>query len=805
MRNLMHDVRNAWRQIAAQPVLSSLTVLVLGAGLATVLYVLAIINGLMLRSLPFPEAGELYFSGLYVGDNRDDDIDSVPQRDADDIARRLNGLAEVATWSGGTVNLVDGERAERHDGVFASPNLFATLGVAPAIGDGLHASDALPNAPVKVLIDWDSWQRDYFAEPDVIGRAVRVNGESATIVGVMPRYFSFPRRTTLWLAARASVTPQRADDRPMQLVLRVQSEAALPAVRTQLEAWLEEAAREEPSAFRDARPALLPIAEFWRDPGTRATLGFMLAATILVLLVACGNAANLMLARHLGRRQELAVRVALGASRARIAAAMLAHSLVLSAIAAALALVCAQAAVSWTIEAFSTIEDAGPPRWMRFDLDLGMVAATVVTAILTGIASGLWPALKLSRSVGTALRDGGRGLAGASAGRVGGYLVMVEIALSAALLIGALAMVQMVRALDSFDLGVRTERVLTARVGLFDTQYPDAAARQRLFERLSERLRADPEVEDATVSTALPGIMGPNVNLLPESAPPTEIPVAAGIATADEHFGSTYRTQLLSGRWFDARDRADSAAVAIVDRKFLGPQAAVAEVLGKRYRLAPGTADERVVTVVGVIEALTLEDADDPPEPVVLVPQAQQPPNFATIAVRTRGEPASFKPRLIALMREIDPDTPLYWLRTYREVLEVANFDQNLLTGIYGVFGLIAMLLAAGGLYGVVGFNVQQRTREIGVRRALGASAASVIGSLVRRSARQIGIGLALGLGLGVPFSIALLRSLEQAQTLDPMIWFVVAVLLGTVALMASWIPARRAVRVDPMQALRDS
>jgi predicted permease len=607
MTFLLTELRAAARDLLARPAWTLGVATVLAAGLAAVLYVVAILSGLMLRPLPFAEPAQLYVGGQQFEGS--DDLDSVPQRDAADIARRLDGIASVATWSDGTVNLLDGERAERHDGSFVSPNLFATLGVAPLLGAGFDAADAAPGAPVKVALGFDVWRTQYLSDPGVIGRAVRVNGEPATVVAVMPEAFSFPRQSTLWGADRASATAPRDDDRPQQLVLRIADAAALPAVRAGLDAWHAQAATEEPAAFRDSRAVLQPMSEFFTDAQTRAVLGVMFAATLLVLLVACGNAANLMLARHLGRRQELAVRVALGASRGRLLAGMLAHALLLSLLAAVVALAVAQLLVGLTVDAFVAAGDSGPPRWMRFDLDARMVGAALLAAVFTALAAGLLPALKLSSGVVGALREGGRGLAGGGFARLGGVLVMVEIALSAALLVGALVMVQNVRTLDGFDLGVRTERLLTARIGLFESQYPDAAARTRLFERLVERLRAEPEVEDATVSSALPGLNGPNIGLLPESTPATDAAQSVGYATIDARFSAAYGTRLLAGRWFDGRDGADGAPVAIVDRKFVEQHAGGGDPLGQRFRLAPGTPQSRVVTVVGVVEPLTIDDA----------------------------------------------------------------------------------------------------------------------------------------------------------------------------------------------------
>ena len=799
MRAILSELRDAARDIASRPAWSALVVAVLAAGLGSVLYVVTLLDGLVLRPLPFEQPQQLHMAGIADGD----DLDSVPQVDAADIIGRIGDAASVSTWSDGTVNLVDGERARRHDGVFAGPALFEVLRVQPLLGRGFAAEDLQSQAPLKVAIGEDLWRNEFGADPGVIGRAVRANGEQATIVAVMPAGFSFPRNADVWLPDRRSATPQRHDDRPVQLVLRVQDAAQLPRVEAAIGAWLEQARIEEPEAFRDDRPRLMPARDYFVDAGTRAVLGVMLAATVLVLLVACGNAANLMLARQLGRRHELAVRSALGASRGRLAGGMFVHALLLSLLAAALALVLAQAAVGWTLDAFTRVGEEGPPAWMRFGIDGRVVLAAAIAALGTAAASALAPALRVTSALSRVLGEGGRGAVGGLLARLGGALVTLEVALSAVLLIGALAMVQLVQELASFDLGVRTERVLTARLGLFDSQYPDPAARLRLFERLTEALRAEPEVEAATLSTTVPGLMGLNEDLLPADAPPSDTPFEVGYIAIDPHFGATWGTRLLEGRWIDARDHADAERVAVVDRKFVERHAGGRPVVGQRFRVSPGESGDRVVTVVGVVEALTIEDADDPPEGVLLVPLAQDTPAFASLALRLRGDPGAFKPRLAEVMRGLDPDTPLYWVRTWDEVELVANFGQHLLARIYAVLGLVGLLLAVGGLYGVVGAQVAERTREIGVRRALGATPRGVLASVLGRSAGYTGAGLALGLALGVPFALALSRSLQGTMAVDPAIWLLVTLLLGATAAVASLIPARRALRVDPMVALR--
>jgi predicted permease len=802
MLTLAQEFRQGTREALARPAFSALVIAVLAAGLATVLYVMTVLNGMIIKPLPFPNAERLYVGGIQR-DGDDDEVDPIAQRDLEDWQRRLDGYAELGGWQEGTVNLADGARVERLDGAFVTPNLFDLLGVAPHIGGAFAPGDIAPNAAIKAVLSHEVWRSRYLADPGVIGRTVRVNGETATIVGVMPERFSFPARTQIFVPARSLAgSTARSTDRFLTVMLSVADAGDLPAIRTALDAWHAEATAAEPNAFQRSRVNVVPLAYLFADTHTRTILGVMLAATLLVLLVACANAANLMLARNRGHVQELALRMALGASRGRVVLHLFMHSLALALAAALIALVLAYFATQWTMQSFQDNSDGGPPSWMRFEIDPALIGAALLAALLTAVVTGVLPALKVSAQAGTTLREGGRGMAGGSGARISGLLVAVEIALSCALLIGAGVMVRTVQRIGEVDLGVRTENVLTARIGLFDSAFPTPASRIVLFDRLRERLRQEGEVVDATLSTALPGLMSGYTGYLAEGAAPEDVPHDAQLNSVDERFLSTYGVDLLAGRFIGNEDRADSEPVAVVDAKFAAAHGGVAEMVGKRYQLGPRSQDARTVTIVGVVGALRLDDPSDDPVPAILVPMQQRPANFVSLAVQVRGEPRAFAPRLAEIMREVEPDTPLYWVRDFDQVLAVATFGENILARIYSVFGIIALLLAAGGLYGVVAYAVGQRTREIGVRRALGASNRRVIDSVLRRSGWQVGIGLAVGLLLGIPFAQMLAGSLEGLE-LEPVIWLVVGLLLAAVALIAALVPARRALRTDPMEALR--
>jgi len=800
MKAFAHEVKHAARGIAAQPGFSLLVVGVLTAALTCVIYVLIAIGSLILRPLPFPDAHLLHHVG--ISERSGDQLEPLRADDLLQLRRQLSGSALVAGITPATINLSDLDKPERFNGAFVSSNLFAVLGVAPMLGRDFVQTDERDGAAPVVMLSHALWQGRYGSDSGVIGRQIRVNSQPATIVGVMPPDFSYPRRETIWSVGRF------VEGAPVDLtytaVLRRAAGVDTPTVATAVAAWFADAARADPERMRGSRVGLEPLAHFTVNRTTRMVVAVMLVAVVLVLLVACANVANLLLTRTLSRRQELAIRVALGASRGRMILHLMAQSLLLTMIAVAIAVPLASAAAEWTERAFRTAED-GPPHWLHFTLDAGIVWMTLGVALLTALVAGILPALRAgSAALAGDLRDGTRGATGGGFARVSRVLVIGEIAFSCALLIAVGTLVRGIGSLERTDSGIDPAGILTARVGLFTNTYPTGAEQIQLFERLVERLRADPAVIDATAATGLPGIGRSRRAYVAEGQVVGDGPLPQlHMAAVDDRFLDAYQLRLRDGRFFDSRDGADALAVAVVDRRFAELHAPAGEVIGQRFRLDPRREDGPVVTVVGVIDALRMTEPGATQRPAMLVPMRQQPARFASLAMRVHGDPVAFAPRLAELMREVDADTPAYWVRSYAQWLREVTFDERLLAGVFSIFGLIALALAGAGLYGVMAFNVGQRTREIGVRRALGARSSSVLADVARRVATQLAIGLVLGLGFGIPFARALsaiVNSIEQSGAV--VILGALGVLIAA-AFLAVIVPARRALRVDPMVALR--
>jgi len=803
MKAILYELHQALRAVMGRPAFSALVVGVLASGLACVIFMLVMINGLVLRPMPFPQPERLLHAGVTDGSN-DGRLDNVSARDLLELRRRLAAQADVAGYESATINLSDLDRPERFDGAMISANLGRVLGATPVLGRDFTESDEQPGAPSVVLLSDTLWHSRYAGDPAIVGRQIRVNTRPATVVGIMPPGMSYPFREVVWIPATLREDVADAENSYV-VALRLRDGVDQAAVATALDAWRDDAMRVDPERFRGVRAGVESLSLYTINRQTRTVLGIMLAAVVFVLLVACANAANLLLLRTLSRRQELAVRVALGASRSRIALHLLAQSLLLAIIATAIALPLATLAMHREGDLLRSSPN-GVAEWLRFDLDWNVVAMAVAAALLTALATGLLPALRAARdSVSATLRDGSRGSPGGRFVRLSRALVIGEVALSCALLIVVGTMIRGIVALDRLDLGFDPSHLLSARIGLFTNTYPTGADQVRLFEKLTERLRGDAQVVEASVATTLPLRLGSNRDLLPAgvAAEGDNALPKARYGAVDDHFLATYGLRLLRGRFFDQRDTVEAERVAVVDAAFAARYAGDGDVVGRRFRLDPRSTDGPTVTVVGVIAPLKLDAPGDVAQPVLLAPLRQDPARFVSLVVQLRGEPNAFAPRLNAIMREVDADTPLYWVRDFHAVIAEATFGEHMVAQMFGVFGMIALVLAGAGLYGIMAFSVGQRTREIGVRRALGAPAAGVLRSLFARTGWQLGLGLAAGLLIGMPLARLLtgtLHSLGDNDLATPLA--VLAILIGA-ATIAIIVPARRALRIDPTEALR--
>ena len=803
MTSLFHDLRDALRTTLKNPGFAALVVGVLGAGLACVIFMVTLLDGFVLRPLPFAEPDRLVQAGFF-GDGGLGNVFPVDSRDLAQVQRYVAPKGDVAAVARSTINLSDSDRAERSHGGHVTANLFRVLGVAPLVGRDFTDDDAKPGAAPTAMLSYSLWRSRFGGDPSIVGRTIRVDARPTTVIGVMPEGFSYPRNEDLWVPSTTIADSLPVDPFAYWVIARRHADASDAELAAAFDRWFADEARADPERFRGRSFRVEPLARMAADRTTRSTLGAMLAAVAMVLLISCANAANLLLTRTLGRSHDLAVRVALGASRRRLIARILIESLLLTTLATAVAFALARAGVAWQRGAMQDTEFF--PLWLRFDIDVRVVLLAFAAATFTAIAAGLLPALRAGRmAVGGDIRQGARGVAGGSFAKTSRVLVVGEIALSCALLICVGTLVRGIGALDRADLGIDQDHLLTARIALSTTLHPDSPGQVQVFERVAERLREDAGVADATVGTALPGTFYNSFHfVLPEgSAPGDADPPTLYSGAVDAHFLRAYGVKLEEGRFFDHRDRAGTERVAVVDRKFAERFGSGGTILGRRFRIDPRDPDGPTVTVIGVVNSLTLDVPGNTPAPTLLRPLAQDPFYIATIAVRTQGDALAFVPRLDAIVHGVDADASLYWVRDYAGVIRASTIGERIIAKSFAAFGLIALALAAAGLYGVMAFAVAQRTREIGVRRALGAPARQVLADVFGRSFVELGAGLAIGVVAGIVLAHLLTRSLSNIEAVGvAAIAAALGVLAAAVAL-AVGVPARRALGVDPAVALR--
>lgn len=802
MYALWAELGHGWRTLKREPAGSVLIVCILAFGLACVIAILSIIKTMVWNPLPFPAADRVQRVGWINPLQNSEEPQPISGVDFLQWQKLVADSATMAAAQQATVNLADQLSVARYDGAYVTANTFGMLGIAPKLGRDFSSSDDQPGAPLTVMLSESLWRTRFAADPTMIGRSFRANGETATVIGVMPARFSFPIREQIWLPARLDAAANNNNDRELMVFMAPVGNAPDAAALTPLRHWLIEHAKAAPEWVNREIHAE-SLSHYYTSPETRSILALMLATVALVLLVACANVAHLMLVRTLSRSRDFLVRLTLGATRIRIAAQLLGQSLALTAIALLVALPLAQFGVLAILDGFSGT-DEGPPPWMQFGVDDTMVAISFALAVITAISVALLPVLRIRMdALGDGLRDGGRNVIGAGAANLSRWLVAAELAMACIVLLATLVMVRAVDGMARADLGINSERLLTARVALFPAQFPTDSLSERFIDELTAALRADPAVDAAGAGTALPGLSSDAERMAPAGfdAAGREFPLIRS-ASVDTHYLDAFGIELRAGRNFSAADRADSEPVVIIDERFARTLFPTVDPIGQRVRIPADDVDGRWHTVVGVVETLQMEDAGDPELPAALVALTQHPRRFVSIVVRTHADPALFKPRFSEILRSQDPDTPAYWLRTYDEVLAVAMAGERVLSSAFAVFGLIALTLAAAGLYGLVAQLVSQRSREIGVQRALGATASAVLGTLLSRLSLPLTCGLLMGSALAVGF-VQLMTLAMPAVRVDAYSLLGLIAVLTIVALVATWIPARRALRVDPTVALR--
>jgi predicted permease len=806
MAQFFADLGSGVRMLVKYPTLSFVAILTLGLGIGLSTTVFCVVNGGLFKGLPFPNADRivaLVSTSVAQGQPQM----PVPVHDLAVHLARQTSFEAVGAFEAVPFNLsMEEGRPERFAGGRLTVGAFRALGVGAAIGRGFQEGDDSPGAPAIVLLGHDLWRDRYGSDPSIVGRTIRANGVQRTVIGVMPPKFAFPFQQVLWvpLPMDPLATPRGEGPRYTAVGL-LKRDVSLNEARAQAAAVAAQLETEFPATNKGIGANVMPFTEMAVGPEIYGLLFTMLGAGIGVLLIACVNVSNLLVARASLRRREVAVRMALGAARSRIIRQHLTEVLVLALAGGAIGVLLSLLGMQWFTNSLSVNP---PPFWITFELDHRILGFVTTLIVLSCLAAGGLPALHAARvSAGAALKDDSRSSTSGRLGRFSSGLVIVELAVSCGLLIAAGLMIKSVVQLKTVPMPFTVEQILTARVDLPPGDYPDSPASIRFFEQLLPKLRAVPGVEAATLSDGLPGAGNGSIPVQIEGkgySQASDHPLAReGIVTPG--YFETFETPILSGREFTTSDTAMNQPVAIVNESFARVHFPGADPIGRQMKRSRPGGTEPWLTIVGLVPDLLMQGiGNNNASPVgYYIPIAQSDvANGVRIAVRTRGDAAALTPQIRSAVSELDPNLALYEVNPLRRVIDRQTWFYTSFGTFFMAFGICALFLAAAGLYGVMSFAVTQRTREMGVRAALGAQGRQLVGLVMRRTVVQIIVGMALGLMLALFASGALQPVLYKVDPRDVGVFGVVVVLLAGVTLVASLLPARRVTRIDPVTAL---
>ena len=805
MSQLLTDIRSGVRMLVKYPTLSIVAVATLGVGIGLSTTVFCVVNGGLFKGLPFPDADRLV---AVVGTNVAQRVPRQPiaVQDVAALEERQTVFERMGEYAFAPTNLaLEGGRPERFSGGQLTVAAFEALGVKPLVGRGFEAGDDRPGADPVMLLGYELWRDRFGGAADVIGKSIRADGTFRTVVGVMPERFGFPVREVLWTPLRVAPASAPRGQGPTYFVIaKLKPGVAMAEARAQCGAIAAQLERDFPQTNRGIGADVMPYAKTILGPEIYGLLYTMLGAGIGVLLIACVNVSNLLVARASLRRREVAVRMALGAARGQVVRQHLTEVFVLAAAGGAIGILMSVFGMRWFTQAMSV---SPPPFWVAFDLDYRVMLFVSGLIVVASLAAGALPALHAVRvTPGSALKDDSRSSTSGRLGRFSGGLVVAELAVSCGLLIAAGLMTKSVVSLKTVRMPFGVQNILTARVDLPRAGYPDSAASIRFFEQLLPRLQAVPGVEAATLSDGLPAAGNGSIPVQIEGKayPQKDYPVAReGIVTAG--YFATFQTPIVEGREFTPADGATARPVAIVNESFARAHFPTLDPMGRQFRRIRPASQEPWLTIVGVVPDLMMEGiGNNNASPIgYYIPISQSDvANGVRIAVRTRGEPAAMAPLVRSAVSGLDKDLAIYDVATMATMIGRQTWFYDVFGTFFMTFGVCALLLAAAGLYGVMSFAVAQRTRELGVRAALGARGGQLIALIMRRSVVQLAIGLALGLVLALLASGALQPVLYHVDPRDKAVFGAVVAVLAASSLLASFLPARRATAIDPVQAL---
>ena len=802
MHSFWQDLRYGARMLLKKPGFTLVAIATLSLGIGANTAIFSVINGVLLSGLPYPQPEQLAMVWL---DNRrqgiPDDITSYPNFvDWRDRNKTFQGMAGMTSSN---LHLTGVGEPEEIRAATVSINFFQVVGVGPALGRGFTAEEERPGSDRVVILSNALWQRRFGGDPGILNKTISLSGISNTVLGIMPPGFQFPENTDMW---RPMAPTDGMRSARFSFFLPVIGRLKPGVTRAQAQADLDVIANQIEQQFPDMAGYgvnVVPVLE--QTVGAiRRTLMILFLAVILVLLIACANVANLLLARAAGRRREVALRAALGAGRWRIVRQLLTENMLLAALGGALGVLLAW----WGLRLLVDLSPANIPRLENIRLDGRVLWFTLGLSLLTGLIFGLAPALQTTQlKLSETLNEGGRsGAGGRSARLIRGGLVVVEVALTLVLLVGAGLLIRSFWRLQQVDPGFKTDHVLTLRLSLPRSRYTEGAQAVSFFERLQERLGALPGVVAVSATTDIMlQRLATSSSFTIENRPrdPSELSLELPFDRVLPNYFQTMGIQLLLGRAFTAQDGRDSPRVAIVNETFVKRYFPNADPIGKRFTFGDAGPDTQWIAIVGVVRDSKRQGVDQPIRIESFMPLAQMPARSMEVVLRTTGDPLALGNAARGAVWSLDRDLPIPRMQTLEQNLSTRVAQRRLNMLLLGLFASVALVLSAVGIYGVMNYAVTQRTSEIGIRVALGAQTRDVLRLVVGEGMILALAGVVFGLVMTFALTRLMASLLFGVSATDPLTFAAIAALLFGVALLACWIPARRATEVDPMVALR--
>lgn len=801
----MNDLRFALRQLVKSPGFACIAVLTLALGIGANTAIFSVINAVLLRPLPYPEADRIVC--LSESDPIQSSI-SINWLDFLDWRRDNTVFEELAVARRESFNLsgVAGREAERISGAVVSANFFKVIGISPQAGRFFTEAEDTAGGPALAVISDGLWQRAFQRDPGVLGRSLNLHNQLYNVVGVLPPQMSSPIGVDVWvpIMRRAGVWENRENHPGLFAWGRLKKEVTVEQTQRQMRGIAAALAKKFPTTNTGVGATVTPLLE--NQVGSyRKNLTLLLGAVGLVLLIACANLANLLAVRGVARAREFAVRAALGASRGQIVRQLLAESLLLALLGGLGGFLIA----FWGRDAIVALSPPGIPRLESVTLDGWVLVFTLGLALSTNFLFGLWPARMAAKAdMQLALNAGARGGSDSlAAQRTRNWLVIGEIALTLMLLTAAALVLKSFARAQELTLGFEPRGLLTARIDLPYRVYSTKEKVVQFSDRLLERVRALPGVIDAALSSNPPMLAGWQTDILPEGAPkpPPGQAISADTEIVRGNYFATLKGTLLKGRVFDQRDSGTSSPVVIIDQSLADRYFPGKNPVGQRLQVDPDDSGEnRLFEIIGVVARIKMRGFDQISSlPLVYFSQSQVERTNYVLMVRTQGAPAALEKSVRAAVAAVDPTQPVFDLRPMLERVEETWAAPRFISFLLLVFAGLALLLSTVGLYGVLSYSALRRLREIGIRLALGAQRSDIRTLILGQGVRLLTVGLTIGLAGIVVFSRALRSFLFEVDPIDPPIYLGVSVLLALAAILACWIPARRAAGVDPLVTLR--